>query len=82
MLYQLSYASPHRIIPAHTAASPGERPFKRKISTAGIPPQCTHCGIVDTNREHSSLRFVSSRAGLRFTAAGGGRRPVGYFCKG
>src|ERR1700751_4685520 len=34
MLYQLSYASPHRLFPAHTAASPGERPFKRKSSTA------------------------------------------------
>ena len=39
MLYQLSYASPHRLFPAHTAASPGERPFKRKISTAFEPSQ-------------------------------------------
>src|ERR1700760_4324759 len=40
MLYQLSYASPHRLFPARTAASPGERPFKRKSSTAVKPSQC------------------------------------------
>src|SRR5882757_6301923 len=40
MLYQLSYASPYRLFPAHTAASPGERPFKRKISTAMARSQC------------------------------------------
>jgi hypothetical protein len=32
MLYQLSYASPYRLFPARTTASPGERPFKRKNS--------------------------------------------------
>ena len=40
MLYQLSYASPHRLFPAHTAASPGERPFKRKNSTRARRSQC------------------------------------------
>src|ERR1700761_3693091 len=57
MLYQLSYASPHRLFPAHTAASPGERPFKRKSSTAKKPSQRAPGDRQAVRSLHGMLRY-------------------------
>jgi hypothetical protein len=76
MLYQLSYASPHRLFPAHTAASPGERPFKRKSSTAAIPSQCIG-GPLRTQRAGTPLRCAVPASGA--SARRGSRT---HFCNG